>query len=199
VGFKQGSLRIFDSEKRNSSFKNMIDTKAMWVGAGYEAFAHSGQRGLKIEVLAKKVGISKSSFYHHFADIDNFRDVLFQQHLLQSTRMASEESKATTIDPDLIHILITHKVDLLFNRQLRFNRIDKACQEVLDKSNQIIGTGFVTLWAKDLNLARNEKQLMGLFELALENFFLQINEDVLEYAWLSAYFKNLKRIALGLV
>nr|WP_245550167.1 TetR/AcrR family transcriptional regulator [Haliscomenobacter hydrossis] len=27
---------------------------------------------MKIEVLAKKVGISKSSFYHHFVDLEIF-------------------------------------------------------------------------------------------------------------------------------
>jgi hypothetical protein len=46
----------------------------------------------------------------------------------------------------------------------------------------------------DLNLTLSQKQLEGLFELALENFYLQITNQNLNYQWLSAYFNNLKII-----
>ncbi|MFZ4399682.1 MAG: TetR/AcrR family transcriptional regulator, partial [Bacteroidales bacterium] len=41
----------------------------IWIIKGYETFAFFGENGLKVEQLAKSVGISKSSFYHHFADL----------------------------------------------------------------------------------------------------------------------------------
>ncbi len=55
----------------------MTENKDIWIKTGYEIFALSGENGLKIEVLAKKVGISKSSFYHHFADLEIFQGTSF--------------------------------------------------------------------------------------------------------------------------
>jgi AcrR family transcriptional regulator len=178
-----------------TSHSPMVDNKDIWILTGYEFFALSGENGLKIEVLAKKVGISKSSFYHHFADLEIFIEILLKFHLRQAQTLADKEKNAKNIDPELIDILVAHKIDLLFSRQLRINQHKQKYQETLRKSNQIIGNEFVQLWKKDLNLNLNQGQLESLFELALENFYLQINVENLNPAWLSAYFMNLKRIA----
>ena len=173
----------------------MIDNKEIWIKTGYEIFAISGQSGLKIEPLAKKVGISKSSFYHHFADIEIFVEFLLKHHIQQSYIIAEKEHQAKNVSPELIDILIEHKYDLLFNRQLRINKNVKLFADTLSQSNKIVGNAFVMVWVKDLNLQLNQKQLEGLFELALENFYLQINSENLTHQWISDYFANLKRIA----
>lgn len=177
----------------------MTENKDTWIKTGYEIFALSGENGLKVEALAKQVGISKSSFYHHFADLEIFVEYLLKFHLQQSEVMAAKEKNAKNIDPELITILVEHKMDLLFNRQLRINQQQQHYKETLHKSNQIIGNEFVKLWAKDLNLNLSQGQLESLFELALENFYLQINAENLNPLWLSAYFSNLKRIARNFV
>ena len=59
----------------------ITDKEKIWIITGYESFAQSGESGLKIEQLAKVVGISKSSFYHHFADLDIFIEKLLLHHL----------------------------------------------------------------------------------------------------------------------
>ncbi len=173
----------------------MTETENIWVGAGYETFALYGKDALKIEVLSKKVGISKSSFYHHFADIEVFMEFLLEFHLEQAKMMAQKEKNAKSIYPELIQILVEHKTDLLFSRQLRFHQENKRFQETLIKSNQIVGNEFVRIWKNDLKLNLSQGQLEGLFELALENFYLQINAKNLNYHWLLGYFENLKRIA----
>ena len=66
-------------------------------------------------------------------------------------------------------------------------------------SNKIVGDSFVKVWVKDLSLQLTQKQIEGIFTLALENFFLQINADNLNHQWLSAYFTNLKRITNNIV
>lgn len=157
--------------------------------------ALQGENALKIEILAKKIGISKSSFYHHFADMQLFVEALLNYHLEQSKVIAEKEKSAKTIQPELIDILVAHKIDLLFNRQLRFNQQKNEFRETLEKSNQIIGNEFVRIWATDLQLNLSVKQLESIFELALENFFLQINPENITFEWISNYFENLKRIA----
>lgn len=173
----------------------MTETEKMWIETGYEIFALSGESALKVETLAKKVGISKSSFYHYFVDLEIFVTHLLTFHLQQCKIIAEKEKNAQTIKPELINILVEYKIDLLFNRQLRFYQQNKFYQETLTKSNQIIGNEFVRIWNNDLQLNLTQKQLESLFELALENFFLQINEENLNCVWLSEYFDNLKQIA----
>lgn len=173
----------------------MNEHKDIWIKTGYELFALSGLSGLKVEPLAQKVGISKSSFYHHFADTEVFLEYLLQHHLEQSKLIAEKEKHSTNIDPELINILVEHKIDLLFNRQLRIHSDNKQFNDTLTKSNLIVGEGFVYIWVTDLGLNLSPKQIEGLFELALDNFYLQITEKNLTYDWLSQYFANLKRIA----
>jgi AcrR family transcriptional regulator len=172
----------------------MTESKEIWIKTGYESFALFGQSGLKIEPLAKKVGKNKSSFYHYFADHELYLDELLQYHIKQSKIIAAKEQKAQNINPDLIEILVEHRTDILFNRQLRINRDDKKLFITLEKSNEIVGNAFVMLWVRDLELTLTQKQLESIFELAIENFYLQINAKNLNHQWLSDYFNNLKKI-----
>jgi len=172
----------------------MKEKEEIWMIKGYETFALFGEKGLIIEQLAKDVGISKSSFYHHFADLDIFVERLLQHHLDIARIIAEKEKLAKTINPELINILIEHKIDLLFNRQLRINSNQSNYKDTLMKSNIIIGKDFINLWLSDSKLNIQQQQAEGLFELALENFFLQINSENLNKAWLENYFENLKRI-----
>jgi AcrR family transcriptional regulator len=173
----------------------VIENKETWIQVGYKIFALEGFKGIKIEKLAKKVGISKSSFYNYFLDLDTFIENLLQYHIQQSYILADKERNAQNIFPELIDILLEHKIDLLFNRELRIHRNNKLFSDTLLKSNEIVGNSFVLVWVKDLNIQLSQMQLEAIFELALENFFLQINSENLNHTWLSAYFLNLKRIA----
>lgn len=177
----------------------MTDSKKKWIKTGYEVFALSGQSGLKIEPLAKKVGKNKSSFYHYFADLELYIDELLKYHIKQSIIIAEKELNAKNINPDLIEIIVEHKTDILFNRQLRINRDNKRFLGTLEKSNEIVGNDFVKLWVRDLELKLTQKQLESIFALALENFYLQINADNLNHQWLSDYFNNLKKIVKNFV
>lgn len=177
----------------------MRNIKEIWIKKGYETFATLGEKGLKIEPLSKAVGISKSSFYHHFADLEIFTEYILNYHIEQSKIIAQKEQNAANIDPELINILVEHKIDLLFNRQLRINQNVASFSIILERSNKIVGDAFVKVWVKDLNLQLSQKQMDAIFSLALENFFLQINTETLNYEWLSNYFKDLKRIASNFV
>jgi len=172
----------------------IFENNDIWVKTGYEILAYSGIQGLKIESLAKKVGISKSSFYHHFADLEVFVNFLLNYHIEQSYIIAEKEKKCKNINPDLINILVEHKTDLLFNRFLRIHRENKTYNKTLIKSNQIVGNQFVLIWVNELKLNISPKQLEGIFELALENFYLRISPELMNKKWLTEYFDNLKKV-----
>lgn len=170
------------------------DSKEIWIKSGYELFATKGISGLKVELLAKKVGISKSSFYHHFADTEIFTEFILCYHLEKAHIIAEKERKCENIDPSLISILLEHKIDLLFNRQLRVERQNELYNQCLSESNRIIGIAFTEIWMKDLRLQVNQQVISEISELALENFYLQITVETLNQHWLSDYFRNLTRL-----
>ncbi len=173
----------------------MIDNKDIWIKTGYEIFSISGYNSLKIEQLAKKVGISKSSFYHHFADIDCFIEILFNYHLKMCSVLAEKERNCIKIHSELIYILIEHKTDLLFNRQLRIHRNLESMKNVFLKSNEILGNYAIMLWAKEINLELNKKQLEALFEIATDDFYMQMNSESINFKYLTNYFQNLNKIS----
>lgn len=59
----------------------MRKTQQPWITQGYATFAAEGPAGLKVERLAKNIGKNKSSFYHHFADLEIFTTILLKVHL----------------------------------------------------------------------------------------------------------------------
>lgn len=170
----------------------MQSSKTSWIEIGYQLFAKNGPQSLKIEPMSKLICVNKSSFYHYFADLDLFIDDLLQHHLNQSAIIAQKEQQIQNIHPQLINMLIEHQTDLLFNRQLRFNKHIHRFAKAIAKSDEIIGEYFIQIWVRELSLSLQPPQLKAIFSLAIENFYLQINEVNLNQQWLSEYFNNLK-------
>src|SRR5260221_506109 len=50
-----------------------------WLDQGLKALAASGHAALKAEPLAKAMGVSRGSFYWHFADIGAFHAAILKQ------------------------------------------------------------------------------------------------------------------------
>lgn len=169
-----------------------------WIQAGYKTFALLGPSALKIEVLARDVNKSKSSFYHHFVDIEIFIEELLEHHLRQSAIIAELERECKSIDPELLEIILANKLDLLFSRQLRVHRNIKKYKDCLDKSNQIVGEAILPIWSQSLGLSGNSDLSAMVLRLSLENFYLQITEETLNLDWLKSYFSDLKEMVDGL-
>ncbi|WKN40905.1 TetR/AcrR family transcriptional regulator [Tunicatimonas pelagia] len=171
----------------------------LWITTGYEICSIHGLDGLKVEQLARVVGVSKSSFYHHFADLECFTKILFDYHFECCGILASKEKSCIQIYPDLINILLEHKTDLLFHRQLRIDRKNSQVEKALVKANSILGNYSMMLWAKDINHNLSQNQLDGLFKIATDDFYMRINENNLNYEYLSSYFKELGKATKQLV
>lgn len=170
----------------------MKNSEIQWIEVGYEIFASEGPKGLKVEVLAKKVKKNKSSFYHHFSDLEVFTSCLLNHHLSQAEKMIGEEKKCKILIPDLLNVFLDFKQDLLFNRQLRINRSIPAFRECFEKTNEEGAQAILPLWTKALGLTENSRLSYMILALSIENFYLQITHETLTYQWLEDYFKNLQ-------
>jgi AcrR family transcriptional regulator len=172
--------------------------KEIWIINGYEICAMQGFESLKIEPLAAKTGKSKSSFYHHFADLDIFTHHLLEYHLHQAVIIAGKEKKCTKIDPEIIDILCEHRIDMLFNRQLRIYSDKPEFASTIKKSDHLIASSFLPVWLKQFEYNPHPHKLESMFQLALLHFFLQITPAQLNREWLSTYFASLHQMALDI-
>lgn len=168
------------------------ESKQPWVLTGYEIFSQEGPKGLKIEVIARRVGKSKSSFYHHFADLEVFTGILLSYHIKRVTIIADKERRCQNVIPDLLHLLISVKQDLLFNRQLRIHRNIAEFRHCFEISGKLSGEAILGIWAETLGLTNNSNLAQIVLNLSLENFYLQITEETLNYPWLENYVNELK-------
>ena len=166
-----------------------------WLEVGYELFTTYGLEGLKVEKMANIIGKSRSSFYHHFADIEIFTEMLLQVHTERSALIAEREQACETLVPDLIEVLVAFKKDLLFSRQLRVHRHIKAFRRCFESVNEKVGGAFFEVWAHDLGLSEEKQIAEGLLDLIMDNFYLQITEENLNAAWLTEYVNGIKSFA----
>jgi AcrR family transcriptional regulator len=54
----------------------MRKSKQDWLEAGLKTLGEFGVKGLTIEKLTGELGVTKGSFYHHFRDVEDFREQL---------------------------------------------------------------------------------------------------------------------------
>lgn len=181
-----------------TSLSPLKENVKIWILVGYEIFSKEGPKGLKVEVLAKKVGKNKSSFYHHFADLEVFTEYLLNYHLERAIIIAEEERNCQNIIPELIQVLIQNKQDLLFNRQLRVHRENPFFEDCFEKASEEIGEAILEVWSKFLGLSENPQSALSVLKLGLENFYLQITEENLNYQWLKNYLQEFQKMVKGI-
>src|SRR3954468_1279247 len=72
-----------------------------WLDQGLKSLAHSGFTALKAEPLAKAMGVSRGSFYWHFADIAAFHAAILKhwREVAAEQVIAGLEASAKNTDP----------------------------------------------------------------------------------------------------
>jgi AcrR family transcriptional regulator len=169
------------------------DIKLPWILAGYELFSKEGPKGLIIEKIARLVNKNKSSFYHHFADIDVFTEYLLDHQLKRAKIIGTKEKLCKNIVPDLINLFLDVKQDLFFNRQLRINRYIPEFKKCIEKTEEN-DNSFIEIWTNSLDLNKNKKVAELYLNLIIENFYLQITEETFTFDWLVMYFNDIQEM-----
>ena len=162
-----------------------------WIDIGYRVFAIDGPNALKVERLARAVGKNKSSFYHYFADMEVFTMRLLEFHLSQGRIVANKEGESRN-EEELCQVILHHKIDLLFNRQLRFHRENPEFKKCFDEVTAYASPKMLPVWKTIIGLEENTYLAEAVLALSLENFFLQITDETLTSDWLGAYFSNIR-------
>ena len=172
----------------------MTKSTEIWLHIGYELFSKGGPNALKIEVIARKVGKSKSSFYHFFADIDIFTKELLDYHKSRAKEITNCVQLCTKFDPEIIDILKQYKVDAFFNRQLRINRHIVDFKLCFKKAHEPINNALLEVWARNIGLADNKHLAKLILNLTIDNFYLQLTEDTYTDSGLRNYLNEIQSL-----
>jgi AcrR family transcriptional regulator len=110
-----------------------------WIDAGLKALARSGFSALKAEPLAKSLGVSRGSFYWHFADIGAFHAAILKawrevaaETIIADVEASSERENALAV---LLRRVFSEK--LVLERAVRswaaFDAAAKSAVQAIDR------------------------------------------------------------------
>jgi AcrR family transcriptional regulator len=163
-----------------------------WIEAGYRIFSLEGPAFLKVEQLAREVGISKSSFYHHFADVDIFREKLMEFHLQSAYGMAIKAKLCKNLVPDILTLLADHRMDLFFNRQLRIHRNNLSFQLCFQRAHSIVQNEYLHLWAEMLKLQDQPHIAKNILDVVTDLFYQRLEIDTFNYDWIVLFLADIQ-------
>jgi AcrR family transcriptional regulator len=74
-------------------------SKAQWLEMALEVLETDGVTGVRVEVLAKRLGISKSGFYWHFKNRDHLLKEMLDYWSDELTGVITTNAEVLTLDP----------------------------------------------------------------------------------------------------
>jgi AcrR family transcriptional regulator len=73
-----------------------VSGRSRWLDTGLEVLAGEGPGGLKIDRLVRRVGLTKGSFFHHFAGAAAYKTALLERLEADATAALSEASASVS-------------------------------------------------------------------------------------------------------
>jgi AcrR family transcriptional regulator len=64
-----------------------------WLAEGLAALAATGEAGIRVDKLARRLGVTKGSFHHHFHGMADYRRALLERY--EAEQLAARERLAT--------------------------------------------------------------------------------------------------------
>jgi AcrR family transcriptional regulator len=86
------------------AFNKLPLTKVDWINAGWVLMANQGVSGVKIEVLARQLQVSKGSFYWHFQNRKELLESILQRWENETQWLINESQKELTPQARLVKL-----------------------------------------------------------------------------------------------
>lgn len=171
-----------------------MEKSTTWIATGYEIVAYQGLDKLSIKNLAQTLGVNRSSFYHYFGDMSIFMEELLSYHVAQAQRISVLEEECQNFDPDWIQLMIDHKTELLFNRQLRFHCEDPLFNKCFEQATQINFDKIRLHWSDFIGIHHHPDLALEIFQLSVRAFLFQMTEETLHIRRMQNFFQSIQLI-----
>jgi AcrR family transcriptional regulator len=152
----------------------MKPAELRWIETGYHCLGELGPPGVKIDTLAKMLGVARSSFYHHFFDWEIFMELLLQHHCNRGLQLAHKVKACKSMDGDFLELLQEHQNDLFVNRQLRIHRNNPAYLLAFQHANALVRDAILPVWAGYIQQEKDYSFAAQLFDVMADLFYQRI-------------------------
>jgi AcrR family transcriptional regulator len=114
---------------------------ADWVRAAFEIMVDDGIGGVKIQRLCERLGVTKGSFYWHFADIEAFHGELARRWADESSHLPGE--LRADADPEAVmlgamEILADRRIRNLTRAMRDWAQNDERAREAIRQADQLL-------------------------------------------------------------
>ena len=161
----------------DSDIKLINKKKQVWIIAGRDQFAKYGMKGINVDILSRKLNISRTSFYHFFRTKDEFLQEMVDYWIKDGTVRVIESTKHIK-DPKermkKIYDLALHNlVNDMFMSQLRYAAArNKFLKNKMDEAEDLRIKTLTNLF-NDLGLKDKESKERAYFVYFLFLGFLE--------------------------
>jgi AcrR family transcriptional regulator len=110
-----------------------------WLDQGLRTLAESGFTALKAEPLAKAMGVSRGSFYWHFADVEAFHAAILKHWREVAAEQVIANLEATSVDDEPLRLLLRRAFSgrLALEKAVRswatFDPLARSAVEAIDR------------------------------------------------------------------
>ena len=147
-----------------------IDNRQKWIKTGYELFGEIGPEALNIEKLSNLIGIKRSSFYHHFGDLESFEREILQHHVNRYEiiwEIIKDYSKFEQLFSDEV---FSHRDVLAFQRQLMIHESIERYKKCSQDARKYTEEKTFQLWSA-FNHSKNDSEEEWKLFRAIRDFY----------------------------
>lgn len=154
----------------NSGKKNTRVSRDQWLRVALDRFAKTGEEGLRVEKLARELGIAKSGFYWHFKDREDFLAQLLAYWSHEYTEVVTRNPLLLMADPrQRLRMIMT----LVFEQNLtefdaamqvwsnKDPAIARKVRKVVDMRLRFVSTALAELGFEGDDLAARARVFLG--------------------------------------
>jgi len=155
-----------------------------WTEAGYNLFAREGLDGIQVERLARILQLNKSGFYHYFGDLEGFCMELIELHKKKIDAFVEEVRGIKRLDPDYLHLVITHAKTVMFQVQLIRSPSDHFLYAASEMVDQKVQVAIRQLWCDYLDIPGDTDLGMRYYAIVRDMFYTRLSFQNLNYTFL---------------
>ncbi|MGR3614956.1 MAG: TetR/AcrR family transcriptional regulator [Paracoccaceae bacterium] len=162
-------------------------SEQIWLSAAYDVLTESGVEAVKVMPLAKRVGLSRTSFYWHFRDREALLEAMIRHWEDKNTGnlVARTHAPAGTICAAVFNLYDCWVDDALFDARLdlairNWARNDPALQSRLDRADTARTTALAEMFTRfGFDPSDADIRAMTAIYTQIGYISMQVKEDLL--------------------
>ncbi len=170
------------SEKPGKSVADK-QSKKSWLDAALQALASGGIDQVRVESLAKKLGVTKGSFYWHFKDREQFLDELLNFWAEESTQVVIANPNYPTDSKARVRAvaadIVRHDLGKLDPHIRSWTQYDKRRARVVAKIDKVRFEFLRDLFlAAGFSIIGSDLRAQSLYRYVLGEQFISVRESM---------------------